>query len=256
MNEEKLNYGSVSSPVKIGNTVHRQTGPWTPTVHALLNYLHQHGFVYSPLPLGIDKHGREILNYIDGEAAIRPWPKVLLESNGIDQAAKLLRKYHDVIEGFVPSTDAEWRIGKCQLKPNQIIRHGDLGPWNTIWQGDKLAAFIDWDFASPGERIDDLAQMAYYFVPLRGEDGWAAAGFKERPDIAQRLNRLVKGYGMFSPREVVAALIILLKNDREITKRFGDKGIEPWLSFMKRGDIEDSLQDGNWLERNEHDLVG
>jgi len=256
MAEEKLEFGFVSSPVKVGHTVRRQAGAWTPTIHALLRYLHHHGFQYSPLPQGIDEQGREILNYIDGEAAVRPWPPVVLESSGIEQAAVMLRKYHDIVEGFAPGPDTEWRIGKCELKPGQIIRHGDLGPWNTIWRGDKLTALIDWDFAQPGERIDDLAQMAYYFVPLRSEKGWRAAGFKERPDMAHRLNVLVKNYGMFSSEQVTEALIALLAKDRDITKEFGARGMEPWVSFVKRGDLEGSLQDSNWLETNKHNLLG
>lgn len=255
MKEEVLPYGFVSSPVKVGNTVRRQTGAWTPTVHALLDYLRQHGFAYSPLVQGIDGQGREILSYIPGDAAIRPWPPVLLKGDGLAQAAYLLRKYHDLVEGFVPSEDAHWRIGKCEYRPRQIIRHGDLGPWNTIWQGSKLVGLVDWDFAQPGEKIDDLAQMAYYFVPLRSESGWAEAGFLERPNFAARLKTLVASYGMYSPEQVVAALLALLKKDREVTKQFGDKGVEPWASFIKRGDLASSAEDSKWITNNRNELL-
>lgn len=256
MEEEVLQFGFVSSPVKVGNTVRRQTGPWTPTVHAVLGYLHNHDFSFAPRVQGFDEQGREILAFIHGDAAVRPWPSVLKEIDGIKQAGNLLRKYHDAIEGFVPSHDAEWRIGKCELKPGQIVRHGDLGPWNTIWQNNQLIALIDWDFMQPGERIEDLAQMAYYFVPLRGEAGWSDAGVAERPDFAERLKSLVKSYGKYTPAEIMQALFILLANDREITKRFGNDGVEPWVSFMKRGDIKSSTQDSEWIAANREYLLG
>lgn len=256
MQEEILQYGFVSSPVKVGDTVRRQTGPWTSTVHALLKYLHENGFNRCPQVKGFDDQGREVLNFIPGDAATRPWPTVILQSDGIEQAGRLLREYHDAVEDFNPGEGVEWRIGKVDLKQGQIIRHGDLGPWNTIWENDKLMALIDWDFIQPGERIEDLAQMAYYFVPLRGETGWKNAGFTERPDFAARLLKLTEAYGMFSPREVIEALLKLLQDDRERVERLGSEGIEPWVSFLKRGDVEESIADSRWVSENRNTILG
>ena len=142
------------------------------------------------------------------------------------------------------------------MKQGQIIRHGDLGPWNTIWQGDNLAALIDWDFIQPGKRIEDLAQMAYYFVPLRGEKGWKDAGFVKRPDIAARLLQLTKSYGMYSPEEVIDTLLKLLQDDCEVVERLSADGIEPWVSFLKRGDIEEALADSQWIIENRDSILG
>jgi len=255
MKETKLDYGNVSNTVKVADTVRRDTGPWTPTIHALLHYLDEYQFNYAPRVLGVDEKGREILSYMDGNAAVRPWPAVLFTENGITQAAKLLRKYHDTIANFQPLADAEWRIGKMELKPGQIIRHGDLGPWNTIWQGDTLTGLIDWDFAQPGERIEDLAQLAYYFIPLRGEDGWEKAGFKERPDFTTRLQNIVDSYGLYAPSEVIENLFKLQQEDRERTQTKGEQGIEPWVRFLKRGDVEESLGDSKWLQTIKLELV-
>jgi Phosphotransferase enzyme family len=167
----------------------------------------------------------------------------------------MLRTYHDIVEGFVPGNDARWRIGKCDMKPGQIIRHGDLGPWNTIWRANDLVALIDWDFAQPGERIEDLAQMAYYFVPLRGELGWRQAGFDDRPLFSERLQVLVSSYGMFDPQQVIESLLILLENDRQLVQKLGKQGEEPWVSFLRRGDIEESLKDSAWLEESTKELL-
>lgn len=97
--------------------------------------------------------------------------------------------------------ETEWRIGNLDMKPGQVILQGDLGPWNTIWQGDQLTGFIDWDFAHPGERIEDMAQLAYYFIPLRSEAGWQQAGFDTRPDFAHRLLALVEAYTCIHPEK-------------------------------------------------------
>ena len=254
MEEEKLNFGSVSSPVKIGNTVHRQAGAWTPTIHALLKFLNQNGFAYAPHVLGMDERGREILDFLPGKAATRPWPAVLLTDKGLTQAAKMLRQYHNLVQDFSLPPNAEWRIGRLGKKPEQIIRHGDLGPWNTLWQSDTLTGLIDWDFAEPGERITDLAQMAYYFVPLRREEGWQKVGFTERPDFKERLKTLCTAYGDFKADELVYELLQWLGEELRRVREWGGEGREPWANFLGRGDDEEILADIDWIRKNQQIL--
>lgn len=256
MEEEKLDFGSVSSPVKVGDTVHRQAGPWTPTIHALLHFLNKKGLTFVPRSLGFDDQGREVLKFLPGKAATRPWPTILFSDGGLIQAAKMLCEYHDAVESFQPSEDAQWRIGKMEKLPGQIIRHGDLGPWNTLWQEDKLTGIIDWDFAEPGERITDLAQMAYYFVPLRGEKGWLQAGFVERPDLHERLNVLCQSYGSFKADDVLRGALDWLEEELRRVRELGGNNIEPWASFLYRGDAEEIVSDIDWLktfEESRHD---
>jgi hypothetical protein len=248
MEEIELSGGLVSAPVKVGDTVRRTAGPWTPAVHSLLNYLHDNGFSEAPRPLGIDTQGREILNFLPGMAALRPWPEVLRTGDGLAQAARLVRRYHDVVVGFVPSKEAIWRIGKVNFTPGQIIRHGDLGPWNTLWQRDHLTALLDWDFAEPGERITDLAQLAWYFVPLRGEEYWGEAAFKKRPDFRQRLELVAREYDGFDVLEILHELDRLQNYDLEITKRLGGQGIHPWNLFFDRGGVQILKKENAWLK--------
>ena len=54
--------------MRIGDTVRRPTGPWTPTIHALLQHLRAAGCVAVPEPLGIDDRGREIISLLPGGA--------------------------------------------------------------------------------------------------------------------------------------------------------------------------------------------
>jgi hypothetical protein len=57
--------GNVGGAVRVGDTVHRATGPWTPAVRALLAYLA--GRVpHIPRVLGYDDRGREVLSYLPG----------------------------------------------------------------------------------------------------------------------------------------------------------------------------------------------
>jgi len=248
MKEIPLRGGLVSSSVKVGNTVRRNAGPWTPTVHALLEHLRAHGFDFAPKPLGMDEKGREILGYMEGASVHRPWIAVLKSDDGLRQVARMVRKYHDAVASFVPPADAQWRIGKAGTGPAPSIRHGDLGPWNTLWKGDRLTGLLDWDLAEPAERIVDVAQMAWYFVPLRGEIGWEEAGFEKRPDFRHRLEVLCEEYGEFSPAEVLAAVLELQSLDLKRTKQLGGGGMYPWSLFWDRGGMQLLRDEHAWLK--------
>ncbi len=70
--EQPLTGGNVSDGVvRVGDTVRRPVGPWTPAVHALLTHLHEVGFRAAPRPLGIDGQGREVLTVVPGNVV---WP--------------------------------------------------------------------------------------------------------------------------------------------------------------------------------------
>jgi hypothetical protein len=75
--ETPLDGGNMSSGVvRVGDTVRRPAGVWTPAVHALLNHLHtMHGFV----PLWQEGHGdawQADTNYINQHE--RQWHQALL----------------------------------------------------------------------------------------------------------------------------------------------------------------------------------
>lgn len=256
MKETKLTGGSVSAPVKVGDTVRRPAGVWTPTLHALLVFLAEQGFGHAPQPLGLDEQGREVLTYLPGKSALRPWPAVVKTDDGLRQVAAMLREYHEVVAGWRPPADAVWRVGHVPWRSGQIIRHGDLGPWNTLWQDDRLTGLIDWDFAEPGERITDVAQLAWYFVPLRGEQHWRDAGFAERPDFARRLAVLAEAYGGVSVAEVVRELDRLQHFDMDRTRTLGGAGVYPWRLFWDRGGMETLRRENEWLAEVLGDILG
>jgi hypothetical protein len=65
----RLAGGGRTAVYRRGDVVIRETGPWTPAVHALLRHLEQAGFSAAPRLVGpgIDADGRETLTFIDGE---------------------------------------------------------------------------------------------------------------------------------------------------------------------------------------------
>ena len=66
--EEPLSGGNLTNVVRVGDTVRRSCGPWSPTIHHLLIHLETVQFAGAPHFLGIDAHGREIVSFLPAES--------------------------------------------------------------------------------------------------------------------------------------------------------------------------------------------
>src|SRR5215212_1013457 len=104
---EHLLAGTVSTVVRIGDTVRRSTGPWTPAVHALLRHLEEVGFDGAPRVLGIDEQGREVLTYLFGDVPRRASPEIMTDGVLVE-LGRLLRRYHDAVAGFELPSGVTW----------------------------------------------------------------------------------------------------------------------------------------------------
>jgi hypothetical protein len=194
--EERLDGGNTGGAVRVGETVRRPAGPWTPAVHALLLHLARNGFPGSPRPLGVDDQGREILPFLDGETvgSTLPWPAWTHSGPALAQVARWLRRYHDVVADFVPPDEAVWRMGG-RWRPGLIIGHNDAAPYNAVWRDGHLAGFIDWDMASPVTAAWDLAFAAFSWVPLHARHVVAREGFTAFGARPARLRLFLAEYG-------------------------------------------------------------
>ena len=189
MTEIPMGGGNVSSGVvRIGDTVRRPAGPWTPAVHALLGHLHAAGFHGAPRPLGLDQHGREVLTFIPGTI---PWPDnfpLLDPDDRLRRVAQLIRDFHNAVTGFCPPPDARWQA-LIPAEGTGIIAHHDLAPWNLV-TSPRHWAFIDWDTAAPGSRLWDLAYALHGFVPLSANPRY------QRVNPAHRMRLFAGAYGL------------------------------------------------------------
>lgn len=141
MTEERLEGGNVGGAVRVGDTVRRSAGPWTPAVHALLAHLEGTGFTGAPRPLGFDEQGREVLTFLEDESVgyRRPRPAWVHAEDTLDQVARWIRAFHQAVAGFVPPSGAVWRGGST-WSPGLIIAHNDAATYNAAWHQGKLSA--------------------------------------------------------------------------------------------------------------------
>jgi hypothetical protein len=227
-NSEQLGGGNTHELiVRVGDTVRRPTGAWTPAVHALLDHLAAAGFDAAPRALGLDDEGREVVTYVPGDVV---WPGHfdLLESDAaLAEVAALIRRYHDLVSTFVPPPDAVWwDLAADPAGVHEVVCHNDFAPWNLVRGVDGNWTFIDWDLAAPGRRAWDLGWALLSFIPLT----------PDRPlddgAIARRLRVFMAAYG--APQELDAALAAAVERGEHEAASKAAKHAEIWAGAAKR----------------------
>jgi hypothetical protein len=189
---EDLPGGNVGGAVRIGETVRRPTGPWTPAVHALLKHVSAAGLRAVPRVHGLDARGREVLDYLPGEVV--DVDADLLGDARLADLGCWTRELHEAGRGF--SHPGPWRFTSPGDHP--LVTHNDLGAYNVAFEGDRVSGVFDWDVAAPGSVLFELAHIAWSTVPL----------FRPVPDdvVARRLGILASAYAGPTAVEILGAV--------------------------------------------------
>lgn len=92
-------------------------------VRDVLEHLYRCGWPGTPRYLGIDAGGRQVLSFVDGNAAWRPADQARVRSPGsLAAVAGLARQFHDLTAGTDLAGGAE------------VVCHNDLSPKNTVYR--------------------------------------------------------------------------------------------------------------------------
>lgn len=211
---EELTGGYHSAPVRHGDTVVRATGPWSPNVQALLRHLEEAGFAQAPRFIEADTAGTETLSYIAGQPGTYPLTDDQRSDEALTQVARTVRGMHDATAGFTAPEPGAWQYRTTIPADIDCVGHNDLGPYNVVYDDDRVAAIIDWDFAGPSNRIWDLCYAAHRFVPLSAPRSTKAFGWDPVPDQAARLRLFTDAYGLddVTPAALLDMLIVRLSS--------------------------------------------
>jgi Phosphotransferase enzyme family len=235
---------------RIGNTVHRPVAPWTPAIHDLLRHLEAIGYEYSPRVLGFDEHGREVLTWIDGESGPDGWAKVI-DDRGLISFARTLREYHDAVAGYRPPEGTRWSTTIGGPVGDEVICHGDFGPWNTVWDGRRPVGILDWDHARPAPRLHDVAYALEYTAPFRDDVEcvrWLR--YPQPPDRRHRLDVFATAYGLSDGTGLVEAVITVQNSDIDAVRRLAADGIEPQATWVTEGYLDELRARVAWSRAN------
>jgi serine/threonine protein kinase len=159
--------------VRKGSTVRRPVSTSSARVHQLLQALERWGFDHAPRYLGTDVEGREVLTFVPGEVAGRPWPAWIGDDRRAASVARLLRRYDDAAEQVgLPA----WAVTASDppalpsAGPATLLGHRDITPENVVFRDEEAAALIDFDLARPSARVEEVANLLLWWGPWMHED--------------------------------------------------------------------------------------
>jgi len=185
------NTGSV---VRAGHHVLRPSGPQSSSVHAFLRAVRQAGFQGVPMPVGIDRDGRERLGFVDGDVPAPPYPDWSQSGTALASIATLLRGLHDAARGFDPQ-GLRWADVLADPVGGTLVCHNDVELSNVVFRDGTAVALLDFEFAAPGRPVYDLAQLARLCVPIEHELDQARLGWTPA-DRPSRLRLAADAYGL------------------------------------------------------------
>ncbi|MGH8968230.1 MAG: phosphotransferase, partial [Actinomycetes bacterium] len=224
--------GNVGGAVRIGWTVRRTTGPWSPAVHAVLAHLE--GFPCVPRLLSIDERGREVLTYLPGHVV--DIDTGLLSEAQIVSVTGWVRALHEEMRGF--AHPGPWRMHDGTMTAGEIICHNDVAPYNVCFEGDEIVGVFDWDMAGPNTPLIDLGFLAWNAVPLRRE--------LDPLSSASRLQLIARTYGGVTAAEILHATVVRVEqmiSGIRAGQAAGEPGILHLATIGEPGRTEGSLAD-------------
>ena len=228
---ELLSGGNVGGAWRVGETVRRATGPWTPAVHALLAHLEPR-LAHVPTVLGFDDLGREVLSYLPGR--IVDVDTEMLTEGQLRSIVTWTRSLHEAVATF--THQGPWRF--FEVEGPTLICHNDIAPYNACFGGDELVGVFDWDFAGPSTRLLELAFIAWNCVPLWRDIGAESA--------AARLHIIASTYGSSPALDILGAVgprIQLMLDWIPTAAAAGDQGMRNLMSGGEPDRSQHALDD-------------
>ena len=216
----RLEGGNVGGAVRIGSTVRRPIGAWTPAVHALLGSLRARGLTEVPQVLGVDARGREVLSYLPGR--VLDIDSELPSEALLADAMRWLRRFHEAVSEV--EVAGPWRTRSGDLGPGELVAHNDFAPYNvavsTSGDGERLVGVFDWDMAGPATRVDELGFAAWNWVPL-----WRPMAADQ---AARRLGIMSAVYGGVGPVRILEGVAPRIRRSIQLIaagQEAGDPGM-------------------------------
>ena len=237
--------------VRRGDTVRRPLRPNSTAVHALLAYLAGVGFDGAPRLLGIDEQGREVLTFIPGDAVTPPYPTWALTDDALRSVAHLLRRYHEAVAGF-DMTGHDWPDVAPPEYDEGLACHDDLNLDNVIFRDGRAVALIDFDWATPGSAVWDVADAIRLWAPLRPDRYIDDA---RRARALERMRTFVDAYGVeLDPERLVHA--VRLNHDRmyRLIEDGASAGVEGFAAYWAESE-QRAVATAAWYAEQHETLV-
>jgi 8-oxo-dGTP diphosphatase len=233
---EPLDGGNLGEVVRIGHTVRRATGPWTPAVHALLDHLETQGMPAVPRVVGTDARAREVLTFQPGRVV--DVDQEMLSDGQLASLVTWVRMLHHRTAGF--GHPGPWRFPTTDAA--EVVAHNDVAPYNVAFDGDRVAGVFDWDLAAPSTPLMELGHLCWTCIPLFRPIDPAAA--------ARRLALVAETYGGPSAVELLDAAETRVRRSIEVIQGWvetGAPGVDRMIAADEPGRTLEAL--ARWADR-------
>ena len=231
MHEELLLGGNTHAAiVRIGDTVRRPTGAWTPGVHALLQHLERRSYDGAPRLLGLDDQGREVLEFVPGSVI---WPDhfaLVQTDSALFEVAATIRRYHHAAADFDfgafawsgPRKRHAWAERdhlpqRPRVPGTSFTSHRDDGGSSTGtsrrrvgWLGISLLALLSFVQLMPDSRLTEA-------------------------ETCHRIAVFGAGYGEPLPTDILAVAVERCATEAARIEQDGRAGIEPYARLLAEG---------------------
>jgi hypothetical protein len=247
------NYGAV---VRVGDTIRRPPRQSTEAVRALLIHLQECGFDGAPRYLDTDDQGREVLDFIDGDVPMPPYPAWSMTDETLDSFGELVRRFHQATCDFDARAVTGWELDWADPGGGPVLCHNDLFPENVVFREGRAVALIDFDMSAPGRQFWDLGVASQEWMPLHAPETRSDHVFPV--DSIDRFGRLARAYGVSDDDAVELVDVVFeeraqaLANIRHEVANGDPVWIETWGDA---GGESDAAIDDAWLAAQRHALI-
>lgn len=256
--EEPLVGGDVTEGiVRVGDTIRRPRTDESPSVESLLQFLERTGFDGAPRFRGLDDRGRQVLSFVPGEVAGRPWPHWVADDDRIASVARLVRRYDDAAHGFGLPAAATASTGPdipgippSTMGPATFVAHLDICPENVVFRNEQAIALIDFDLARPANRLREVCNMLQWWAPLMPEEDRYAS--VREIDVFARAALMVQVYGLdpVDRAQIVQALQNSSQRAWHAMRRRAEQRGGPWRRLWDQGIGDRIVRRQQWLAGN------
>lgn len=248
--------------VRVGDTVRRPIGEHSPLVHVVLRHLEAVGFEGAPRFLRLDHRGREVLTFVEGEVAGRPWPSWVADQDRAASVARLLRRLDDAmvplglpIDACSPTRLAPLPTDEPADPAPSFLGHLDVTPENTIFRDGEAFALIDFDLVRPATRVDSVGNLLLWWA------GWMPVEDREPVmrgiEATTRGRLLVDAYGL-DPELRAHVLPVAIRTAGRSWHRMRDRAARlggGWARMWDEGIGDQIRRREQWLVDNDTGLA-
>jgi Phosphotransferase enzyme family len=248
MNSEEVLPGGFTNAgrvIRVGDTVRRPQRPTSPATWALFEHLERVGFEGAPRFLGVDERDREVLSFMEGEAALEPNQDWAYTDEALVSVAELLRRYHDAAASF-DATGHDWPDFVPDEFGGDLVCHNDPNLDNVIFVDGVAVGLIDFDLAAPGSAVWDVTCAARLWAPLRDE--------RDVPEplrgrSLERLRLFTDAYGLARSERSRVVDAVVSTHDRcyRVVRAAVGSGHGPFEQMWREGGGERADRTREWL---------